>query len=52
MELGGNYLNTSFSGTKSAQLSGIPDLFPILEEDMGTAMSTEDGETCNQSRDI
>lgn len=35
-ELGYNYLNTSFSGTKSSALSGN-ELFPMLFEDMGVA---------------
>lgn len=35
-EIGGNYLNTAFTGTKSPALSGHPE-FPMMLEDMGVA---------------
>ncbi len=35
-EIGGNYLNTAFTGTINPALSGHPE-FPMMLEDMGTA---------------
>lgn len=43
MELGGNYLNTTFTGTFSKSLSGHPE-FPFLTEDMGIASDLKDQE--------
>jgi hypothetical protein len=42
-ELGYNYLNTSFTGTISDQLTGN-DLFPFLPEDRGVASKTSSKE--------
>jgi Major capsid protein Gp23 len=36
-ELGYNYLNTAFTGTSSAQLSGLPGVWDNLAEDSGIA---------------
>ncbi len=36
-EIGYNYLNTAFTGTSSARLSGLPGEFEILPEDAGVA---------------
>ena len=45
-ELGYNYLNTSFTGTTSPNLSGNA-LFPILPEDMGVANKLSNAEFRN-----
>jgi hypothetical protein len=36
-EIGYNYLNTTFTGTSSAQLSGLTNVFPMAVEDSGVA---------------
>jgi hypothetical protein len=36
-EIGYNYLNTTFTGTSSAQLSGLTGVFPMAVEDSGVA---------------
>lgn len=51
MELGYNYLNTTFTGTVSPNLSGN-DLFPILPEDRGVAQKTADVEFKSPFNDV
>jgi hypothetical protein len=48
IEAGYNYLDTSFTGTKSGALSGIPGVFDMALEDDGTAATLADLESNTQ----
>ena len=43
-EVGYHTLLTNFTGTSSAQLSGIDQLYEIIAADCGVAMTLSDGE--------
>lgn len=44
VELGYNYLDTSFTGRRNKNLKGLKGLFDILDEDKGTASPLESKE--------
>jgi len=44
-EAGYNFLCTSFTGTKSSQLSGLPGVFDMVPEDQGVAGTLEEMES-------
>ena len=48
IEVGYNYLDTSFTGTKNNALSGIPGVFDMVLEDDGTAATLADLESNTQ----
>ena len=50
-EAGYNFLCTSFTGAKNPALSGLPGVFDMMSEDIGTAGTLEEMESNKQSSD-
>ena len=48
IEVGYNYLDTSFTGKKSNALSGVPGMFDMMAEDDGTATTLAELESNTQ----
>ena len=48
VEVGYNFLNTTFTGTKSSALSGLPGVFDMQPEDVGSASTLADQESNTQ----